>query len=97
MRDFAKTFYKSKAWQQCRASYLKSVGGLCERCLAKGLIKPAVMVHHKTYITPDNINDPNVTLNWNNLEALCQDCHTDEHQPGKKRYKVDEYGRILIR
>ena len=97
MKEYAKAFYKSKTWQQCRASYLRSVGGLCERCLSKGLIKPAVMVHHKTYITPDNINDPNVTLNWNNLEALCQGCHTDEHQPGKRRYKVDEYGRVLTR
>ena len=47
---------------------------VCERCG-----KPAYIVHHKTYITPANINDPNITLNWQNLEALCQACHQREH------------------
>ena len=50
-REFAKRFYKSKAWQECRASYLKSVGGLCERCYKKGLIVPATTVHHKIWLT----------------------------------------------
>lgn len=34
-------FYSTWAWRNCRALYIKSVGGLCERCLAKGLINPA--------------------------------------------------------
>ena len=94
MRDFARKFYKSQAWKQCRAGYLKKVAGLCERCYAKGLIVPATMVHHKVYISPENIDDPNVTLNWDNLEALCNDCHAAEHATLIKRYKVDEYGRV---
>ncbi|MEO2848988.1 HNH endonuclease, partial [Lacticaseibacillus paracasei] len=36
-------------------------------------------VHHKHYITADNINDPSITLNWDNLEYLCFDCHQEEH------------------
>lgn len=39
----------------------------------------ATIAHHKQYITPKNINDPNVTLNWDNMEALCQTCHTEIH------------------
>lgn len=97
MRDFARKFYKSQAWKQCRASYIKSVGGLCERCYRNGLVRPAVMVHHKVYITPQNVNNPDVTLNWNNLEALCTDCHAAEHAKDIKRYKVDEYGRVISR
>ena len=97
MREFAKKFYHSQAWKKCRASYIKSVGGLCERCLAKGLIVPATMVHHKVYIDPENINDTSVTLNWDNLEALCTDCHAEEHSKGAKRYKVDEFGRVTVR
>lgn len=31
------------------------------------------------YITPNTINDPDITLNWSNLEALCMNCHTNEH------------------
>lgn len=97
MREFAKKFYKSRQWQHCRQAYIKSVGGLCERCLAKGVIKPAEMVHHKVYISEKNINDPTVTLNWDNLEALCNDCHAEEHSKRAKRYKVDEFGRVTIR
>lgn len=47
---------------------------ICERCG-----KVAVIVHHKTYITPENITDVNITLNWDNLEALCRTCHQNEH------------------
>ncbi len=85
MKDFTKIFYCSKAWKETRKAYAKSKGNLCERCLKKGLIVPGVVVHHKVYLTPDNINDPNITLNWNNLELVCRDCHAQEHDGLKKR------------
>lgn len=96
MKEYAKQFYSSKAWQKCRASYKKSVGGLCERCLAKGLIVPGEIVHHKIYIDPDNITDPEVLMSFDNLELLCRDCHAREHIARKRRYKLDELGRVLI-
>jgi len=73
-KEFAKAFYKSKAWRQCRDAYFISQHGLCERCGVAGKI-----VHHKDYLSPENINDPEVSLNWDNLELLCQDCHNHEH------------------
>lgn len=78
-KEYAKAFYKSKAWLDCRAGYISSVDCLCERCLSAGRYVPGYIVHHKQYITPDNINDPNITLNWNNLEYLCHECHNKEH------------------
>ena len=90
-------FYLSKEWQRCRSEYLASVGGLCERCEAKGIIRPAKIVHHKKYISLDNINDPSVLLSFDNLEALCFDCHNAEHFKSSKRYKVDEFGRVECR
>ena len=96
MKQYAESFYKSRRWQRCRAAYIKSVGGLCEKCLAKGLVVPATMVHHKIHISPDNINDPSVTLSFDNLEALCNDCHAAEH--GRlKRYEVDAFGHVIAR
>lgn len=74
MKDYAKKFYKSKEWKKCRDSYFKYKLGICERCGANGDI-----VHHKNYIHPGNINNPEVTLNWENLEVLCQKCHNKEH------------------
>lgn len=37
------------------------------------------IVHHKTYIDSHNIFNPEVTLNFDNLELLCLDCHNEEH------------------
>lgn len=94
-----KQFYGSQQWKDCRAGYLKSVNYLCERCKKNGRIVPAEAVHHKIHITPANINDPNITLNWDNLEAVCRDCHSIEHNQsrGLRRYTVDEMGRVTIK
>ena len=97
MKEFAAKFYKSKRWQDCRRAYASSVGGLCERCLKRGLYSAGEIVHHKVPITPENIDDPNVTLRWDNLELLCRDCHGSEHRGFERRWKVDEAGRIEAR
>lgn len=94
MKDFAASFYKSKAWQSCRAAYLEKTGGLCEDCLAKGIYTPAEIVHHVVPIDEQNITDPNVTLNFGNLKAVCRECHAVEHGARQRRYKLDELGRV---
>lgn len=95
--DIIKAFYAGRPWVKCRRAYLNSKGGLCERCLAKGLIQPATEVHHKIRITPENVTDPNIALNWGNLEALCSACHKEEHTARKgRRYTVDECGRVWL-
>jgi 5-methylcytosine-specific restriction endonuclease McrA len=94
MREFAKHFYKSKAWRECRAAYIIKVHGLCERCSAGGKI-----VHHKIYLNESNIDDPYVTLSHDNLELLCHDCHNREHFAGKvaiaSGLSFDEDGNII--
>jgi hypothetical protein len=95
MKPYAEEFYKSKAWKECRAAYMKSVGGLCERCLKEGKYTAGEIVHHKINITPENICDPTVTLNWGNLECVCRLCHAAAHG-NVKRYKVDAAGRVTI-
>lgn len=94
MKDYAKAFYKSKAWKKAQASYKSQVGGLCERCRANGLIIPGVIVHHKIHITPDNINDLSITLDFSNFELLCRDCHAQIHAGTVIRFKIDELGRV---
>lgn len=89
-------FYKTKAWQACREGYLKSVGGLCERCKAKGLIVPAEIIHHKIHLNDKNINDPAVALNFDNLEALCRVCHGEAHG-SVKRYTIAADGSVTGR
>ena len=95
MKDFAKRFYKSIRWQNTRDAYMKSVGGLCERCSKAGLIVPGEIVHHKTPLTPENIDDPDISLSWDNLELLCRQCHYVMHNASKRRFVVDDAGHIL--
>ena len=96
MKDFARQFYYSTAWKDCRTAYKKQAGGLCEVCAAKGLIAPGDIVHHIVHITPKNINDPTVTLNAANLQLVCRDCHAEIHRKKTKRYKVGDDGRVYI-
>ena len=91
---FAHSFYASWAWIKCARGYRDSVGGLCERCWKKGLIVPGKEVHHKIRLTPENITDPNIALNWNNLELLCKNCHDEEHRG--TRWRADELGHVEL-
>ena len=95
MREWARDFYSSAAWARCREAYRESVGELCEDCLKNGLVTPATDVHHIVHLTPENIRDPNITLNWDNLAALCRDCHAKRHT--SRRYRVDAAGRLIVR
>lgn len=92
---FAAGFYSSGAWQACREAYAKSKAWTCERCGNAG-----AQVHHRIRLTPANLMDTNVSLNWNNLELLCDDCHKAEHKKREKkkqkRYAVAEDGSLLI-
>lgn len=97
-RDKANRFYKSQAWINLRRSYYKQVGGLCEVCYSKGLITPGEIVHHKIHLNANNIDDDTISLNPDNLQLVCRQCHADLHpELGRKRYKVDEYGNIIIK
>ena len=96
MKEWARTFYLSQAWKNCRAAYIKQAGGLCERCLAKGLIVPGEIVHHRVHLTPANVTNPDVTLNPQHLELVCRNCHSEIHGRIEKRYRFDEFGRCII-
>ena len=74
MKEWAKSFYTSTAWRQCRDAYYAAQHGICETCQGAGKI-----VHHTIYLTPSNINDPDISLNWDHLRLDCQTCHNQEH------------------
>lgn len=96
-RDFAAPFYSSGVWQSCRAAYLEHVGGLCEDCLAAGRYTAAEIVHHVTPLTPENINNMNIALGFDNLRAVCRECHARAHGAKQKRFSLDELGRVSPR
>ena len=72
--DKSKAFYNSRAWIRTRTAFMQSKNYICERC--GGL---AVIVHHKEHINSHNIHDVNITLNWDNFQAVCVECHNAVH------------------
>lgn len=102
-KEWARKFYKSKEWRECREAYIQHVNGLCETCLENDEVKPGKILHHIEPLTPENIDDPEVTLNWDNLKFECKECH-DKH-PGhginnevevtREGLKFNEFGELV--
>lgn len=86
-RKQADSFYLSKAWRTVRAEALRRDHGMCVRCMERfmnGGEKPrlAVIVHHKK----SRKEYPELELELDNLESLCDICHNREHpEKGKKK------------
>lgn len=105
-QDFAVKFYHSKAWKSTQATYMAmpiDKPGLgvcppymCERCFEQGRLVPAEIVHHKIWLTPSNIDDPDVALASSNLMRVCRQCHADIHNPGcEQRVRFGPDGEVL--
>ena len=101
-RGVRASFYRSQAWKSAAAAYKKSVGGLCEKCYARGLVEPGAIVHHKIHLTDDNLDNQEISLSFSNLELLCRKCHAEEHEDWYKRkqaprrWEISETGEVII-
>ena len=93
-KAYSKSFYNSRAWLKCRESYIATVFGLCEHCAGAGYI-----VDHVEEVTPDNITDPNITLNHKNLQYLCTPCHNKKtffkFEPTRSDVTFDSEGGLV--
>ena len=93
-KTWAKKFYNSKAWKECRRSYITKVHGLCQHCG-----KPGYILDHIVELTPDNINDPMITLNHDNLQYLCTPCHNrktfEKYSPVRYGLGFDAEGNLI--
>ena len=95
-REAKQAFYNTPAWKHTRQAYASSVGGLCERCLRFGRYSPGVIVHHIKHLTAENLSNPEIALDWSNLELVCRECHKELHihDGSPRRYAVDKLGRV---
>lgn len=73
-------FYNTKEWGKLRKKKLEAEHYECERCRAKGRYKRGSTVHHKQYLR----KHPELALNFDNLEVLCEACHYEEHHKFKQ-------------
>lgn len=73
---WAQECYNTALWRRLRRSYLMS-HPLCERCQERGIIKPAIDVHHINEISNagSRMEAYDIAFDSNNLQALCKECH----------------------
>jgi len=93
MKEWAKAFYESKAWRRTREYINVRDNGLCARCGGIGEI-----VHHIKYLTPQNIGNVEISLNPENLELVCRECHGVEHEgelPIENGLMFDSAGNVV--
>jgi len=83
-------FYKSPAWLSARQLKIMTVNGLCERCGQIG-----IEVHHKERLSIVNVNDSSISLNQENLELLCRECHNKEHERFSNKIRFDKEGNLI--
>lgn len=83
-------FYQTKVWKLVRKNIWLKQSCLCNRChrpvyvngISEWIPKEKRLkgiVHHKEYLTDINFNDDSISLNEDNLEGVCIDCHNKEH------------------
>lgn len=77
---YAMQFYNSKAWRDLRNCLVIDRGGKCNRCGKTFTDTSKLIGHHKIELTPENVNDANVSLNPSNIEIICDKCHNKEHK-----------------
>lgn len=85
----AAEFYHSRQWIKCAEFIRHARHHICQRCG-----QPGSYVHHKIYLNPRNIKYAEITLNPDNLELLCHDCHEKEH--GRLRESKEQKRKIIF-
>lgn len=71
--------YNSKRWKKLRLVKLMK-DPLCEICLQKGIITPAIDIHHiDSFMNYYGIDRIEKAYNINNLMSICKVCHKKEH------------------
>ncbi len=94
-REFSRKFYDSPMWRKVRKSFIahrQSIdGGMCQKCKDR----TGYIVDHIIELSPENINDTEITLSWSNLQYLCLPCHnTKTFGEQEERYYFDSNGMI---
>ena len=93
----ADRFYHSKEWKACRKYYIEKRrlvdGGMCEHCQGR----LGQHLDHITELDIATLSDPMIALNHDNLQWLCQPCHTAKtFSKEKRRVLFDEEGQPIV-
>ena len=87
-------FYQSKEWENFRriviAERTKEDGFVYDEVTGKPILKKYDMIlHHKEFLTEDNVNDVNISLNPDNIMIVSHKTHNKIHDKlGYKRKEI---------
>lgn len=72
--------YQSQRWRMLRLAKLADTP-LCEMCERKGIVKPAIDVHHVVSFmsTDDQVHRKALAYDYDNLMSVCKECHQYIH------------------
>lgn len=75
-----KEIYATTRWRKLRDAKIQQ-NPLCEICLDKELITPAIDVHHiQSFVSVSNpLKRKEIAFNFDNLQSLCKVCHQKIH------------------
>ena len=78
------SFYRSKEWEslrdQLKLERMNDCGEIiCGHCGKPILKKYDCICHHKTFLTEQNVNDWDISLNPDNIELVHHKCHNEIH------------------
>ena len=76
------TIYQSQRWKALRLAKL-SDQPLCEVCLSRDKITPAIDVHHKdSFLNYEGLLRLQKAYDYDNLLSVCKECHSELHRYG---------------
>lgn len=81
-------FYKSEEWRSLRYRVLKKYGACCMACGRSK--KDHNVVIHVDHIKPRSTH-PNLQLNFDNLQVLCEDCNIGKGNKDCIDYRPDDH------
>lgn len=98
-KKFSEKIYSSQKWKRLRKQIAESNFYICQMC-GRPFSSDDIIIHHITHINQDNVDDPNVTFNSDNLCCVCRSCHAKIHRDDyrKKRGRnilFDADGNII--
>lgn len=95
-RAWQRKFYRDPAWEAVRVFVMDRADLRCESCGRLDDGTSQFVVDHIVEIDEKNKDDWNITLNPQNLQWLCADCHAKKHAKSD-RDKKDGYEESKLR
>jgi predicted kinase len=71
------SFYASDDWIKFRLGLIAERGPYCQKCGRLIANHIDIIGHHKIPLTPENVHDRMISLNPENVDLVCFDCHNE--------------------